>query len=120
MASAEPSVSDATVAAQSWLALVDQQKYAESWSDAAKAFQGATTQDNWVHAASGARGPLGNLVSRQLGSAEYHTSLPGAPDGKYVVIQFNTVFSNKAHAVETVTPMQQDDGAWKVSGYFVK
>ena len=30
-------------------------------------------------------------------------ALPGAPDGEYVVIQFETAFQNKARAVETVT-----------------
>jgi hypothetical protein len=38
-----------------------------------------------------------------LKSAEYKTSLPGAPDGEYVVLIFNTVFENKKAAVETVT-----------------
>ena len=110
----------ATAAAQSWLALVDAQKYAESWSGAAKAFQGAVSSENWSKAVSGVRRPLGKVLSRQLKSAEFKTSLPGAPDGKYVVIQFATVFEKKAQAVETITPSQEADGSWKVSGYFIK
>jgi hypothetical protein len=30
------------------------------------------------------------------------------------------VFENKAAAVETVTPMADPDGAWRVSGYFIR
>ena len=41
----------------------------------------------------------------------------GAQDGEYVVIQFDTRFENKAAAVETITPMRQRNGAWKVSGF---
>ena len=67
----------------------------------------------------GVRQPLGKTVSRQLASSHYETSLPGAPDGEYVVIQFNTVFDNKQSAVETVTSVL-DDGKWKVAGYFIK
>ena len=37
-----------------------------------------------------------------------------------ILIQFSTAFANKASAVETVTPMLDDDGEWRVSGYFVK
>jgi hypothetical protein len=37
-----------------------------------------------------------------------------------VVIQFNTRFENKAAAIETVTPMHEKDGSWRVSGYFIK
>ena len=64
------------------------------------------------------RDPLGGVQSRNLKSGAYTTSLPGAPDGEYVVLQFETVFEHKASAIETVTPML-DDGEWRVSGYFV-
>lgn len=46
--------------------------------------------------------------------------VPGAPDGKYVTIQYQTAFANKAEAVETITPMLDPDGVWRVSGYFVR
>jgi len=36
------------------------------------------------------------------------------------VIQYETRFENKASAIETVTPMKQKDGSWKVSGYFIR
>jgi len=48
------------------------------------------------------------------------TSMPGAPDGEYVVIQFESSFANKESAVETVTPMKGEDGVWRVSGYYIK
>ena len=69
---------------------------------------------------SGGTGPLGKLISRKFKSATYATSLPGAPDGHYVVIQFNTSFENKKSGIETVTPMMDKDGMWRVSGYYIK
>jgi predicted SnoaL-like aldol condensation-catalyzing enzyme len=66
------------------------------------------------------RNPLGRMVSRELISKTYSQSLPGAPDGEYVVIQFATSFENKKSAIETVTPMLDSDGEWRVSGYFIK
>ena len=48
------------------------------------------------------------------------TELPGAPDGEYVVFQFDTQFERKRAAVETVTPMCDPDGSWRVSGYFIR
>jgi len=63
---------------------------------------------------------LGKLISRKVKSHQYSTSLPGAPAGQYVVIQYDTTFENKAAAVETVTPMLEKDGQWKVSGYYLK
>ena len=45
---------------------------------------------------------------------------PGPPDGQYVVIRFQTTFEHKRSGVETVTPMLEQDGGWRVSGYYIK
>jgi hypothetical protein len=37
-----------------------------------------------------------------------------------VVIQYETKFDRAPGMIETVTPMLEKDGKWKVSGYFVK
>jgi len=37
-----------------------------------------------------------------------------------VVIQFQTSYENKKSAVETVTPMVDPDGEWRVSGYYIR
>ena len=111
---------DAEAAAKTWLELVDGGSYEASWDQAAKLFQGAITKEQWKQTAGGVRAPLGPVVSRKVKSRKYAEKLPGAPDGKYVVIQFDTVFQNKSSAVETVTPMLDPDGVWRVSGYFVR
>lgn len=106
-------------AARTWVELVDAGNYAESWNEAASYFQANVSKSSWSQQISGVRGPLGKTLSRSVRSSGYHTSLPGAPDGKYVVIQFDTSFQNKASAIETVTPMYEN-GEWKVSGYFIR
>jgi hypothetical protein len=37
-----------------------------------------------------------------------------------VVIQYETIFEKKQSAIETVTPMLDKDGKWRVSGYYIK
>ncbi len=110
----------AQAAAESWLRLVDAGDYSASWQQAARVFKGAVQQADWGKMAGGVRTPLGKLVSRKLKSREYTEKMPGAPDGRYVVIQYDTVFEHKAAAVETVIPMADPDGAWRVSGYFIR
>ncbi len=66
------------------------------------------------------RRPLGQAVSREVSSADRTTSLPGAPDGEYVVIRFGTSFENKAPAVETIIPALDRDGIWRVTGYYIR
>jgi hypothetical protein len=110
----------AITAAQEWLALIDAGRYAQSWKESAAYFRNAVTEDRWEQSLNAARQPLGELISRKVKSATYTTSLPGAPDGEYVVIQFETSFANKKSAIETVTPMYEKNGDWRVSGYYVK
>jgi hypothetical protein len=107
-------------ASQAWLSLVDESKYVESWKEGATYFKGAVTQGQWIQSMVAFRKPLGKTLSRKFLSANYTTTLPGAPDGAYVVIQYQTSFENKLSAIETVTPMLDHDGAWKVSGYYIK
>ena len=111
---------DALEAAEIWLELVDQAKYGESWDAAAKLFKGAVTRKDWEKSLTGVRSPLGRVGSRKVTLKQYSTSLPGAPDGEYVVVQFETSFEHKSKAVETVTPMKESDGTWRVSGYYIR
>jgi hypothetical protein len=60
------------------------------------------------------------MLTRKLKSAAYTKTLPGAPDGEYVVIRYESSFEHKQSAVETVTPMLDKDGVWRVSGYYIK
>jgi len=111
---------DALTAAENWLALIDKGEYVESWKEAAEYFKTAVSQDQWVNLLQAVRKPLGKLNSRTVNSETYETSLPGAPDGEYMVIQFTTSYENKKSAIETVTPMKDKRGSWRVSGYFIK
>ena len=106
--------------AQIWLELVDSEKYAESWEEAAEYFKSAISKGKWQETIQAVRKPLGKVISRKLKTQRYTTSLPGAPDGEYVVIQYKTSFENKKVAMETITPMLDKDGKWKVSGYYIK
>jgi Protein of unknown function (DUF4019) len=103
-----------------WLVLVDSGKYADSWQEASQLFKAAVTKEQWQSALRGSRDPLGKLLSRKLKSATYTKTLPGAPDGEYVVIQYDSSFEHKQSAVETVSPMLDRDGKWRVSGYYIK
>lgn len=107
-------------AALEWLTLVDAGDAQRSWAAAATLFRRAVPEQRWAESLAAARGPLGRVESRRLTAATQATQLPGAPDGEYVVFQFDTVFEHKRASVETVTPMRDADGHWRVSGYFVR
>jgi hypothetical protein len=110
----------AMAAAQSWLSLVDQGRYGQSWEEASPLLQEAMPRKQWETTLAPARSPLGALVVRKLRSATYAAEIPGAPPGEYVVIVYDTRFDNRLVAFETVTPMRGKDGTWKIAGYFIR
>lgn len=116
----QPVEKEAFKAANFWLALVDAGSYEKSWERAADYFKAAVQEEQWVASLTAIRKPLGRAIYRTLKYKKYTTTLPGAPDGEYVVIQFATSFERKKSAIETVTPMRDKDGKWRVAGYYIK
>ncbi|TFW34812.1 DUF4019 domain-containing protein [Massilia horti] len=112
------SIDDAKRVADQWLAKADAGDANATWDQSASMFQAAVSKSLWAISLPAARASLGKVIGRQLRTATYTRSLAGAPDGEYVVIQYDTN-GEKGHATETVTPMREKDGSWKVSGYYV-
>jgi hypothetical protein len=106
--------------AEKWLEIVDEGKYGESWDEAASIFRKVLSQELWLQKVTAVRPGYGKVLERNLQTQNYRTVVPGAPEGEYVIIQFQTIFENKASTVETITPYKEKDGTWRVSGYFIK
>jgi hypothetical protein len=106
--------------ARRWLGFIDDGDYGKSWEEAADIFKNAATKEGWKNMAKMVRQPLGKIISRQVMSKMPTQTVPGGPDGEYVIIQFRTSFENKKDAIETVTPMLDKDGVWRVSGYYIR
>ena len=98
--------------ARQWLLLVDDKNYAQSWSEAAKAFQTREKTDAWAKQAGDKRTPLGAVASRGLKSIDLSRN-------NIAVIRYDTVFARKAAAVETVT-LAFENGGWSVTDYSVE
>ena len=111
---------EAQASAESWLALVDAGNYAQSWEEAASFFKEKVSKADWEKMLGSVRSQVGKSEKRVLASAQYATTLPGAPDGQYVVIQYKSAFTNQPTTIETIVPMLDKDGKWRTSGYFIK
>lgn len=116
---ADADTQKATDAAKSWLALVDANDYAQSWKTASALLQSHVTEAQWETAGKAARDRMGPVVARKVAGVDLTATLPGAPDGQYAVVMFDTKFANKAAAVETMA-MVMDGGSWKAAGYHVR
>jgi len=119
-ATAGVDVTAAMRSADQWLALVDAADYGESWELAAQPVREAMPKVQWEVTLQELRKKLGGVVRRKLRAATYAKDPPNAPPGEYVVIRYDTTFENRPLAVETITPVRQPDGHWRVSGYFIR
>ena len=104
--------------AKSWLVLIDNGQYQQSWQQTDSLFKQAMPQSNWSNVLKQVRVPLGKVILRKNLSLMKYDSLPGTPDGEYVIIQFQSQFMNKEQAIETIS-LSKNSGQWQPIGYFI-
>lgn len=107
-------------AAVAWLDLLDSGQYATSWDQASLQLQRKVSRPAWEAMVRTQRAPLGPVVARRLKWANYTETLPELPVGQYVVLEYETRFANRVSAAETVTPIKDADGRWKVGAYSIR
>ena len=110
----------AIVSMNSWLKLVDDNKYGRSWDESAQLFKNSVIRTEWIQLLKNTRKPLGRLINREIISLTYTTSMLNAPEGEYVVVVYNTAFKEQSNVIETVTLVRINEEFWRVSGYFFR
>jgi hypothetical protein len=107
--------------ADKWLALVDADKYSESWRGADEYFRKSIKLDQWEKIVRTVKAKTGKMISRKLKSANYKKNfLPGEPKGQFIIIQYATSFQNIKSASEEVVVVFDKNGQGRVSGYHFK
>ncbi|HVP59890.1 MAG TPA: DUF4019 domain-containing protein [Myxococcaceae bacterium] len=119
-AAAESTEAAGVQAAEAWLKLIDAGRYGASWDEAAPMFRDQVSRAEWEKMAGAARRPLGKVLSRKLSAKQLAHTLPGAPDGTYVVLVYETRFEHKERASENVTVMLDPQGQFRGAGYFIR
>ena len=120
IAQQEEDTKEAQQKAEEWLPLVDENDYSASWDEASPIFQQAISEDKWAETAKQVRSQVGDFESRNIQQAQYTTSLPNAPEGEYVVVQYESAFSNLENAIEIVVMNKTGDGEWAPIGYNIQ
>ena len=113
-----PDPTDIAREAVEWLSLIDAGSYAEAYDAASGLLKENVTRNEFVTAYQEGRSLLRTVRSRVFRSATPATTLPGAPDGDYVVFEFDADYEQKENAVERVTTALEA-GTWRVAGHWV-
>ncbi len=104
--------------AEKWLTLVDNARYRDAYKAASRHSRSQATAEEWEAQIRALHEAAGAPRQRTFSSAKATRSLPGAPDGEYMILEFSTAFEKKEKAVETLM-MSRESGSWKAAGYFI-
>lgn len=105
--------------ALSWLTLTDNHQFETSWNDASTFFQAAISESLWTTSVNAARSSLGRLKTRTITSSTFSKTLPSAPNGNYIIFQFDTVFEKQVSATETLAMIKVGNEVWRVAAYII-
>jgi DNA-binding CsgD family transcriptional regulator len=111
VAAAEPTAVKAARAAEDFLILVDESRWAESYAATGAQFRDLNTLERWSEVSEQVRPPLGKVLTRDLIGNEY---VPAPPEG-YRLIKFRSTYANGATQTESLS-LAWEGGAWKVVG----
>jgi len=107
-------------AIEHWLALIDKEKYAESWEAASPLLREQFTKPQWERAMETMRKPLGKNISRTEIGSEFPPRRPGNFNWRHVSFYYASVFEHQASATEALVLAREGKQAWRVSGYSIK
>lgn len=110
----------ARLVAESWIAIVDDAEYERSWEALSEKLRQQVSREAWATDMRNLRDPLGALQQRSLIGTRYVRDLPEAPPGEYIVVQYSSRYEHFSAVLETIVPRREDDGVWRVAGYFIR
>ena len=110
-AAAESEAAGAARAAEDFLTLVDESRWADSYAATGAEFRRLNTLERWSAVSQRLRPPLGKVLTRDLVGNEW---VPAPPAG-YRLVKFRSTYANGTQQTESLS-LAWEDGAWKVAG----
>jgi hypothetical protein len=122
-----PMQREALNGAERWLVPVDTERYANAWAMASDQFKSTVSREDWRVGIGKIRKDYGRVVLRKPEKIGFVGDAPSPDDppaqskpGMRIAIHFDTKFAGSKKATEEVTMVLEDDGMWRVAGYYIK
>lgn len=113
-ATAEADAAAAARAAEAFLTLIDESRWAESYAATGAQFRQLNSLERWTEVSEKVRPPLGTVLTRNLVTNEF---VPAPPEG-YQLVKFASSYADGTNQVESVS-LAWEDGAWRVVGIVI-
>ncbi len=102
-----------------WVKLVDDVQYEASWENGSTLMKLKMPKENWVAGLQQLRRPLGTMTERKLADVRSAKDPKGLPAGDYMVLVYQTDFSDGKGRGELLTLVHENGKDWKVFTYQV-
>jgi hypothetical protein len=102
-----------------FLGYLDQGRFADSYAYTGVLMRNQLDPQTYAAKIENMRAGVGALQGRQLIDANPTNTVPGAPEGQYIVLHYHANYQNLNDAVETIT-LAYAKGYWRVIGYYIK
>lgn len=106
-------------AAENFLQLVDAQEFSRSWYAADELLRKQLGEDEWRTHLTKMREETGPVLKRTQDDMEFGASDDRVPEGKYILVSYETTFKLKGELTERVTLRLDKDKIWRVAGYHI-
>jgi len=113
--SAADQTEEAREAADAWLALFDANDIEATYDTAAEAFKTQVELQDWQMQAEQVKQAVGELDGRTYLETTYTDELPQAPEGEYMIVQYDTQYAN-LNVTEFVILVLEED-TWRMVGF---
>jgi DNA-binding CsgD family transcriptional regulator len=98
-------------AAEDFLMLLDESRWAESYAATNSEFRSLNTLAHWSEVSERVRPPLGRMLTRDVVGNEF---VPAPPEG-YRMVKFRSTYANGTQQTESLS-LAWEKGGWKVAG----
>ncbi len=111
--------SQAIIAAEQFIAQLDNHKYLAAYKDASDLLHLSISEPDWLEKRERSGLLLGAVQGRKLVSIRARDTYPGFPDGDYLVVYFEAQTQRKQKAAEVVL-VKLIANSWQVCSYRLK
>ncbi|HEY4076269.1 MAG TPA: DUF4019 domain-containing protein [Rhizomicrobium sp.] len=105
--------------ARQWLTLLDDQNYADAYTQMAATARGKVSEGAWSKDIAARRTPLGAMSNRALKDIKLGKLRAGMRDGQTAAVRYDVTFAHNAAATESIG-LVSEHGSWAVMSYAVK
>lgn len=111
----------AAKAAEKWLQLVDQGQLSEGWQQLSDDYKNNVDERTWREALQiNALSKQANIISRKIVKIiPWHDSTVNSTS-EYKMVLFKTFYDDNSESSLIITPRRENDGEWRVAGFFFR